>query len=240
MTDKVQKIREEVIRLKSRICNNSFLSDYEKGCNDGREDICDNLISFIDSLQEEPVSEELEEAAWQYYDRNKPLLPSELVLHKELIDFFKAGVRWKEQNDSNLSEVLYRDNLDEMAEGYSSCTYLEEVLGEGDREVLKARLKNTFKAGTEWQKKHLWKDAQGDDLPEYEREVVVFTQNFSDDAGIMMVAIGHRPTPEGYDGKSLATGEVEHYTPKTYDKGEWNIPDVMYWLDVVLPKEMEE
>ena len=31
--------------------------------------------------------------------------------------------------------------------------------------------------------KNLWKDAQGDDLPEYDREVVVFTQNFPNDAG---------------------------------------------------------
>ena len=31
----------------------------------------------------------------------------------------------------------------------------------------------------------------------------------------------------------------EHYTPKTYDKGGWNIPDVKYWLDVELPKEIE-
>jgi hypothetical protein len=71
MTDKVQKIREEVIRLKSRICNNSFLSDYEKGCNDGREDICDNLISFIDSLQEEPATKDFEAALaeeWKGYN----------------------------------------------------------------------------------------------------------------------------------------------------------------------------
>lgn len=84
-----------------------------------------------------------------------------------------------------------------------------------------------------------WIDAQGDDLPEYEREVVVFTQNFPDDAGIMSVAIAHRPNPDGWDGKSIATGEVEHYTPETYDKGGWNIPNVKYWLDVELPKEIE-
>lgn len=84
-----------------------------------------------------------------------------------------------------------------------------------------------------------WKDAQGDDLPEYDREVVVFTQNFPNDAGIMSVAIAHRPNPNGWDGKSLTTGEVEHYTPKTYGKGGWNIPNVKYWLDVELPKEIE-
>lgn len=83
----------------------------------------------------------------------------------------------------------------------------------------------------------LWKDAQGDELPEYDREVVVFTQDFPNDAGIMAVAIGHRPNPEGWDGKSLSTGKVEHYTPQCYDKGGWNISSVKYWLDLDLPGE---
>ena len=143
--NKVEKIKAEIERRIKLIQSIGRIESY--AVNEELKDI----LSFIDYL-EEPVSEDLEKAAWQYYDRNKPLMPSELDLHKELIDFFKAGVRWKEQNDSNLSEVLYRDNLDEMAEEYSSCTYLEEVLGEGDIEVLKARLKNTFKAGAKWQK----------------------------------------------------------------------------------------
>ena len=135
--DKVQKIRKEVEKLHGNPYYMMAVKD---------------VLKILD-MQEEPVSEKLEEAAWLHYDKNKPLMPPELDLHKELIDFFKAGARWKEQNDSNLSEVLNRDNLDKMAEEYSSCTYLEEVLGEGDREVLKARLKNTFKAGAEWGKK---------------------------------------------------------------------------------------
>ena len=46
---------------------------------------------------EEPVSEELEEAAWIYYDKNKPLMPQELALHREFVSFFKAGAKWKEE-----------------------------------------------------------------------------------------------------------------------------------------------
>ena len=84
-----------------------------------------------------------------------------------------------------------------------------------------------------------WKPADGDELPEIDREVVVFTQNFPEDAGIMKVAIAHRPNPNGWDGRNILTGEVDHYTPKTYDKGGWNIPDVKWWLDLDLPK-MEE
>lgn len=62
------------------------------------------LIAFINSLevkevQEEPVSKDLEEAAWLQYDRNKPPMPPELDLHKELIDFFKAGAEWQKKKD---------------------------------------------------------------------------------------------------------------------------------------------
>ena len=88
-----------------------------------------------------------------------------------------------------------------------------------------------------WVEQNLWHPADGDDLPEIDREVVVFTQNFPNDAGIMKVAIAHRPNPNGWDGRNILTGEVDHYTPKTYDKGGWNIPDVKWWLDLNLPME---
>lgn len=86
---------------------------------------------------------------------------------------------------------------------------------------------------------NLWKPADGDYLPEINREVVVFIQNFPEDAGIMKVAIAHRPNPNGWDGRSILTGEVGHYTPKTYDKGGWNQPGVKWWLDLDLPKMQE-
>jgi hypothetical protein len=93
MTDKVQKIREEVVRLKSLIGNNSFLSDYWKGCNDGREDVCDELISIIDSLQEEPLSEDLEEAAFDYAEACKYEGGEKLLS----VEHFRAGANWQKQ-----------------------------------------------------------------------------------------------------------------------------------------------
>jgi hypothetical protein len=134
----------------------------------------DDILRYIDSLQEELVSEDLEEAA-----------------------------------DNALNNVLNNHEIVNVR----SCMEM-------------------FKYGAQWQKEHLWKPADGDDLPEIDREVVVFTQDFPNDAGIMSVAIAHRPNPDGWDGKSLSTGKVEHYTPKTYDKGGWNIPNVKWWLDV--------
>jgi hypothetical protein len=74
-----------------------------------------------------------------------------------------------------------------------------------------------------------WKDAQGDDLPEIDREVIALLDNGK-------VVFAHRP-PEFWDGKNIITGKVTRNYPKTYGKGGWNIPDVKYWLDVELPKE---
>lgn len=69
-----------------------------------------------------------------------------------------------------------------------------------------------------------WKDAQGDDLPEIDREVIALLDNGK-------VVFAHRP-PEYWDGKDIITGKVTRNYPKTYDKGGWNIPNVKWWLDV--------
>lgn len=148
------------------------------------QNLCGNLLYFIDTIevkevQEETVSEELEEAAFDYAEACKCDGGEKLLC----VEHFKAGAKWKAEN--------------------------------------------------------LWKPADGNDLPEIDREVIVFTQNFPDDAGIMSVAIAHRPNPNGWDGKSITTGKVEHYTPKTYGNGGWNIPNIVYWLDVEIPKEIE-
>ena len=80
--------------------------------------------------------------------------------------------------------------------------------------------------------KELWKSAEGPDLPIFDREVIALLDNGK-------VVFAHRP-PEYWDGKDIDTGKVTRYYPKTYDKGGWNIPDVKFWLDVKLPKEIEE
>ena len=74
--------------------------------------------------------------------------------------------------------------------------------------------------------KDFWKDAQGDDLPEIDREVIALLENGK-------VVFAHRP-PERWYGRNL-DGEEHVFEPKTYDKGEWNIPNVVWWLDLDLP-----
>lgn len=93
-----------------------------------------------------------------------------------------------------------------------------------------------FKEGVKWADSHVLKPADGDDLPEINREVIALIEEF----GHYKPVFAHRP-PKHWDGKNILTGEVTRYYPKRYDKGCWNMPDVKWWLDIEVPKtKMEE
>lgn len=97
-------------------------------------------------------------------------------------------------------------------------------------------------AGADWAFKNLqdfWVDAHGKNLPEYDEEVIVLIQDW-DDEDYTRVAFGHRPNPKGWTGKSLSTGKIEHFTPKTFGKGGWNLANIKYWLNVKLPKNLKD
>jgi hypothetical protein len=78
----------------------------------------------------------------------------------------------------------------------------------------------------------LWKEAQGDDLPEVDREVIVLCQPYPCEGNEYVVSFAHRPPKRWY---GSLDGEKHIFEPKTYDKGGWNIPDVVWWLDLDLP-----
>lgn len=193
--------------------------------------------------EEEPVSEELENELDSYIKAN-------FTIDKEQLDRF--GVKEKDyiysMDKSDMKEMVryftgnYKipvsNDLDEAAKLCVS-DYLC-ITGEEDWNDAAVDALNIFKAGAKWQKEHLWKPADGDDLPEIDREVIAFQEIFPTDVDVpslLKVVIAHRPNLEGYDGKSITTGQTEHYTPKTYDKGGWNIPSVKYWLNLDLPQE---
>lgn len=69
MKDKIQKIREELARLKEE--TSIGLSEHENGIEQGRMEIIEALSIFLDSMQEEPVSEDLEEAFRQSFEKVK-------------------------------------------------------------------------------------------------------------------------------------------------------------------------
>ena len=101
MTDK-EKIKAEIERLKESGCASPIV-------------ICDTLLAFIDSMQEEPVSDDLEIAACQSFnsaceDLNKEDKDSATYVKeyfKELwMCAFKDGANWQKQKDKELILML--------------------------------------------------------------------------------------------------------------------------------------
>lgn len=82
--------------------------------------------------------------------------------------------------------------------------------------------------GYQYARKNLWFDAQGNNVPDYGREVIVIGRDGK-------VFFGHRPNPKEY-----VVVEGEKLFAKTYDKNGWNWPDIALWLDVEIPDELIE
>ena len=152
----------------------------------------------------------------------------------------KGGTQLKNHNKERYVKWAYIDDIinvtnkeEPVSEDLEQAidTYLSTYFG-GEKEKQDwPFLKKMAIYFANWQKANLWKPADGDDLPEINREVIALLDN-----GMVMFA--HRP-PEYWDGKNIVTGKVTRYYPKTYGKGGWNIPDVKWWLDCLLPN-MEE
>lgn len=103
-----------------------------------------------------------------------------------------------------------------------------------DDMIRKMNVNRGFVAGAEWADSTAWKPADGDNLPEIDKEVIALVE----ENGHYKVVFAHRP-PEYWDGRNFLTDEVTRNYTKRYDKGEWNQPNVKWWLDLELPK-MEE
>lgn len=76
---------------------------------------------------------------------------------------------------------------------------------------------------TDW-----WKTADGENLPEIDREVIALTTEGK-------IVFAHRPV-ESYIGKDIFTGKKTKRVPKRFGKGQWNMPDILYWLDIQIPQ----
>ena len=155
---------------------------------------------------------------------------------------FKAGANWQKLQDMGITNNRAQDvvanvlsSADNPLDAYATevaFMMLPATLKESYHQTNRDRIGDAVKLGAKWQKSNLWKQADGDDLPDIGREVIALLDNGK-------VVFAHRPHKGKYIGKSLTTGNIETFENKTYDKGGWNIPNVKYWLDVELPKETE-
>ena len=212
----------------------------------------------VKEVQEEPVSKPNEQLAENYlamFDKKFPILPTlkgkQLADYKNFLNkcqqifglkewgihpiqsklFERLTLLWATWGAEHLQGV---GRQDEKEQDIPVSEDLEKAAVEAFKQIVDSDKNNfleIFKAGAKWQKEHLWKPAEGPDLPIIDREVIALLDNGK-------VVFAHRP-PEYWDGKDIVTGKITRNYPKTYDKGGWNIPNVKYWLDVELPKETE-
>ena len=79
----------------------------------------------------------------------------------------------------------------------------------------------------------LWKDANGDVLPEIGREVIALVG--LDEKGDYRVVFAHRVDPDRVIRTTIDNKPLELH-PNKYGKAGWNLPNLKYWLDLELPK----
>jgi hypothetical protein len=236
MTDKVQKIKEWISKEQDGLMDAQGNFEYPE--HEGAYHILCNLDTYIDSLQEEPVSEEwIKELRTKLDSMSKEDFKK--VFDKYAVDFNEEPV--SEELEKIVEEIteptvlnaygtkeLARRLRNTIIYGTSVSKELDEVaeLYTLDDSIKPWRnlTKEAFKAGAKWKETHLWKHADGDDLPEIDREVIALLNNGK-------VVFAHRPYKGKYIGKSLTTGNIETFENKTYGKGGWNIPNAKYWLD---------
>jgi hypothetical protein len=226
MIDKVQKIRDEVVMMHNLLP----VMDGDNISLNYADRICTTLEMYIDSLQEEPVSEDLGD----YINELSKQFPE--VSFAKLSRIAVMVSRWQRNQDvkNKLPKVISRTDLDEYA---YQCAYDMSNDWAIDNPTWHD-VEDACKLGAKWQEEHLWKPADGEDLPEIDREVIVLVQEFPDDKDHLRVAFAHRPSRYTKVWNS-DLGEKQIVEIERYDKGGWNIPNVKYWLDVKFPKEIE-
>ena len=118
--DKVQKIREDVEKLKSQLLRGACSSQIamETRC---KEEAYNEVLAILDTMQEEPVSEDLSEAASVYQTFHRYATP-----FKAYID----GAKWQEEKDNEEKVLIYKH-------GFNDCE--EHIPGDARKAVEIAR-----------------------------------------------------------------------------------------------------
>ena len=197
-------------------------------------------------------------------DNNNPNgVRQDYITHAES---FKAGAKWQKEKDEFITEDL-EEEIDNYVKrnGYDGLDSIEEIkyiaqyftkwqktkddsctsdLGDYINELSKqfpevsfAKLSRIAVRVVKWQNNHLWKPADGDDLPEIDREVIALAQPYPNDEHLRVV-FAHRPNKYAKVWNS-DLGEEQVVEIERHGKGGWNIPNIVCWLDVELPKEIE-
>lgn len=114
----VEKIKAEIESLQAK--TSIGLNEYTMGYENGKAEVCRLLLSFINSLQAEPVSEDLELASERYackYSDSK-------YGYKKVSEAFQAGANWQKEQMMKALLDMEKDSVE-----------VEHKYGEGGREL---------------------------------------------------------------------------------------------------------
>ena len=147
MTDKVQKIREEVERLQIEL-----IQEKEKGYGSDADDACilelQNVLTYIDSLQEEPVGEDLGKVgslkSLEYYPEKKTTNKTSKVVFDANMPRRKAYLRGFKDGAHAHKELIANKPVSEDFEKIVEEIAEPTILNAYGTKELARRLRNTI------------------------------------------------------------------------------------------------
>jgi ATP-dependent exoDNAse (exonuclease V) beta subunit len=149
MTDnRIEKIREEFKRLREQLQNKVEESDFISG----EVFIIHYFLTFIDSLQKEPVRNDFEMALAEMIDNAQ----------KRVVEPWVVAAQWKDELIKLAkSEEPISEELEEAASRYAKEEYNRKNPATLPNRCIGcyAPLMYAFEAGAKWKEKHLTKDA---------------------------------------------------------------------------------
>ena len=86
-----EQIKAEIERLYAK--TSIGLNEYTMGYENGKAEVCGLLLGFINSLQKEPMSEDLEQASERYACR----YADSKYGHDKIKKAYTAGAQWQEE-----------------------------------------------------------------------------------------------------------------------------------------------
>ena len=118
----------------------------------------------IQALQEESVSDDFEMALAEMIDKAQT----------SVVEPWVIAAQWK---DELIKLAKSEEPVSEDLEKEMDFYFMKMQVHENEN-IFETSFKDIARHFVNWQKNHLWKPADGDDLPEIDREVIALTQPY--------------------------------------------------------------
>lgn len=159
MTDK-EKFRKEVEKLKSNLMYGACSSQIamETMC---KEEAYNEVLAILDTMQEEPVSEDVVSVAKQYIDSHVFGNEEDKFTRSVLVDMFCSGANWQKTKGESITDDL-GDYINELSKQFPEVSF--------------AKLSRIAVRVAKWQKEQMMKDMMPCILEWYDGFVLSFTE----------------------------------------------------------------